>query len=235
MRSLPLSIAAFATFSAVALAQPAVEVTPSTVELGSVGPMKVESSITITNRGTDTLYIAGVAASCGCTVAKVENRSLAPGASTKVPVTVDTRRKYGSVSTQLTVATNDRDRPSLIIPVRGTVVRSVTAPDFVGPLSGTTLGTPHELTVNVTNTSKEWLKVHSPTFTELDGLSAEVTTGEFAIPAGESFDIKVRVTPTRVGAGSGTLTLATSDPVQKSFSVGIYTNVPATTAISGGK
>jgi hypothetical protein len=232
MRSFTLSLVAFAALSAAAIAQPAVDVQPASIDLGRVGPRTVDTAITITNRGDKPLSIAGVAASCGCTVAKVAERELAPGASTRVPVTVDARQKSASFRTQLTVQTNDTAKPSVTVPIGGYVVRAVSAPSVLGPIEGASVGKPHTLSLKVSNSSGADLTLSAPRLLEADGITATVDVESVTLAAGESKEIAVTVTPQRLGVGMGMLTFSTSDAVQSEFAVNVIANVPPASAAS---
>jgi hypothetical protein len=230
MRSLTTFLGFFLAVSAVALAQPAVKVTPTALDFGSVGPRRVDTSITISNVGTDTLHVIGVAASCGCTAAKIDQRAIAPGASVRVPVTVDGRHKTGAVHTQLTVASDDPALPALSIQVRGVIMRPLDAPEFVAPTADIVVGSSQEVLVQVKNTSPSPVRIDRPVLSDIDGLEAVVSTRSLDIPAGETRAVRVTLTPKRPGPASGMLSFATTDALQSTLDVGLYTNASAAKA-----
>jgi Protein of unknown function (DUF1573) len=68
---------------------------------------KVEHNFEIRNAGDEPLVIDRVQASCGCTVAEVKDKTLAPGASTTVKATLDLHGRRGPQVKVITVYNND--------------------------------------------------------------------------------------------------------------------------------
>lgn len=75
-------------------------------------------SFEFTNTGVDTLTVKGVRASCGCTQAKKPEKSLAPGESSVIAVTYDTKRQ-GAFAKSIYVMT-DKTEP-ITLTIKGTV------------------------------------------------------------------------------------------------------------------
>lgn len=80
-----------------------------------------ETQLVIKNVGDAPLTIEHVKTSCGCTVAQPNKSLLAPGESDSVKLTYNTRKGVVKVSQNVTVTTNDPQRPSVVIPVHGEV------------------------------------------------------------------------------------------------------------------
>ncbi|MBC8145858.1 MAG: DUF1573 domain-containing protein [bacterium] len=230
--SLLLPVLALASCT-VTTAQPSVSVTPASIEFGRVGPRSLDSTLAIANTGTDTLTLERPISSCGCTAALYDRRTLLPGESINVKIGVDARRKTGDLRTSITVISNDPKKGSVVVPLHALVVRDVEAPEILGPVSGTTINVPHEITLALRNVSKEPLRVKSPRIYAEDGLVATLGNIDMTIPAGEAVSIPVVVTARKQGTGSATLELSTSSATQPTISMGIYTNVAhATGAIT---
>jgi hypothetical protein len=209
----------------VATAQPAISVTPASIEFGRIGPNRVDTTVVIANRGTDTLTVERLATSCGCTTAPFERRTLAPGESVRVAVSVDARHKNNEVRTSVSVLSSDATAPSVAVPLHATVVRAATLPEILGPAQGVALGKPHEIIMQIRNVGDKPLTLNSPLLTNADGLEATVDFKEMTIPAGEERSVPVHVVAKKEGTGSATLTIRTDNAFQPQLAVGIYTNV----------
>src|SRR5689334_17458075 len=74
-----------------------------TVERGA----RVDHTFRLPNRGDAELRIEHVKSSCGCTVAVLSDKVVAPGSEARVAVTLDTSRLAGPTTKTITVYTND--------------------------------------------------------------------------------------------------------------------------------
>lgn len=77
--------------------------------------IKVSHFYKIQNVGEDTLKIASVKPSCGCTSAPLKKNNLAPGESVDLEVTFDAKNMMGKVSKSVTVNSNDPTTPALVL------------------------------------------------------------------------------------------------------------------------
>jgi hypothetical protein len=82
---------------------------------------------TITNRGDRKLTLNMGTTSCRCTVSSIEKNVLAPGESTKIPVTWKSKRHAGPFSQSVTILTSDPDRPEVVFKIKGDFYRTVYA------------------------------------------------------------------------------------------------------------
>jgi len=94
-----------------------------TVEQGQ----KVEHVFRLSNRGSGVLRIDHVKSSCGCTVAVVSARDVAPGGDGRVTVTLDTGRMAGRTSKVVTVYTSDPDAAVVSLALTGQVLADLLA------------------------------------------------------------------------------------------------------------
>ena len=67
--------------------------------------------ITLKNLQSTPLKILGISASCGCTTLKLKNRLLAPQATEKIDLIIDTRGKMGRVEKTVTIYHNGAGSP----------------------------------------------------------------------------------------------------------------------------
>jgi len=79
------------------------------------------TQVRIRNAGTAPLKILAVKSSCGCTVARLKKRTLAPGESVAMTVTYNTRKNVKKVRQRIMIRTNDPAQPTAVLDVRGEV------------------------------------------------------------------------------------------------------------------
>ena len=77
--------------------------------------------VKFTNVGKEPLIIQNVNSSCGCLVASYPKEPIAPGKSGVIKAHYDTKR-VGKFEKTLTVVSNDVERPTIILKVKGEVL-----------------------------------------------------------------------------------------------------------------
>jgi hypothetical protein len=106
-----------------AFGAPRVAVEPPAFSFGRVLPSRtLHKEFVLRNWGDQDLAIEKISTSCGCTAALAAVRTLKPGRSTVLRVTVDTRRDLGHVVRSVVVKTNDPAKPLLELKLDLTVV-----------------------------------------------------------------------------------------------------------------
>jgi hypothetical protein len=93
-------------------------------EIPESGP-KASHGYAVENRGQAALRIRGVRAGCGCSVASVGRRELAPGEGTTIEVRFDPRGLSGNVHKTLEVLSNDPAEPCYRLTFEATVIRGI--------------------------------------------------------------------------------------------------------------
>ncbi len=76
---------------------------------------KVDIVFGFSNTGKSDLVIESVKASCGCTASAPKDDVVAPGASSSIMASFDSRGREGSQNKTITVRTNDPDQPTIIL------------------------------------------------------------------------------------------------------------------------
>jgi len=100
------------------------EIQPEEHDFGNVQQSQsLVFAFTVLNTGNEELVISRISTSCGCTAAIVSDRVVPPGGTTKLEVTLETRKYRGVVQRSVSVASNDPDR------VRTVRVRAFVEPD----------------------------------------------------------------------------------------------------------
>ena len=97
---------------------PAIKVEPQSLDFGTLVQQEARvQTVTITNEGGAELVIDNVESTCGCTVAAPAADRLAPGASTTMEVSFNSKTFQGNQVKMVRVHTNDPAEPVLEIPV----------------------------------------------------------------------------------------------------------------------
>ena len=101
---------------------PRIRVEPETFDFGKALPAKtLRKEFTLSNFGDAALVIENVSTTCGCTAALASDTKLAPGSSTVLRVTLETRSYSGKLERQVLVRSNDAKSPLLTVKVSATV------------------------------------------------------------------------------------------------------------------
>jgi len=127
------SIAVLALLGAAAvLAQPRVSVDSPSQSFGEVWQgQEVTATFVLTNVGRARLELGDIEATCACTGASIDNKSVAAGDSTRVVVQFDSSILAGIVDKTVTVATNDPLQRELPLTVKGLVRQEFDLPTAV--------------------------------------------------------------------------------------------------------
>lgn len=90
---------------------PRMEIEPEEYDFGSVQQdEKLVHEFAIHNTGDEVLEIRRISTTCGCTAALTADKSVAPGESTTLRVTLETRKYRGTIERSVSVASNDPRR-----------------------------------------------------------------------------------------------------------------------------
>ncbi len=113
---------ATAVFHSRATASPKLECLEPVYEFGTVdGSTPVSHTFQIRNAGDSELVIRKIHAPCGCTAFQLANKTLPPGQSLGIPVTVSLKGRKGLQEKSVYLETNDPSSPSLQLMLRGVV------------------------------------------------------------------------------------------------------------------
>jgi len=107
---------------------PRLRVEPLAFDFGRTLPGRtLRKEFTLRNLGDRDLVIEGVSTTCGCTAAVAGEKTIPPGRSTPLAVTLQTRDYRGRVERKVLVRSNDAKTPLLEIAVQATVEPEPTA------------------------------------------------------------------------------------------------------------
>ncbi len=135
-----------------------------TFDFGEVDAGKaVTHEFTVYNKGDSLLKVSDVSPACGCTVAKDWNRELSPGESGKIAVKLDTGSFSGPIQKRITVKSNDPQRPSVALKIKGSIWRPVNlSPSSVYFRVEDRQQSPGSRTVRIENNMDEPLQLSAP-------------------------------------------------------------------------
>src|SRR5579883_286105 len=122
----------------------------------------VKYSYVFTNTGEAQLEVTDVHPSCGCTTAGDWTRTVAPGQTGKISVQFNSANFNGPVFKTVTVASNDKQHPSTVLQLKGTVWKPI---EIVPPYTVMNVApdlTRASSTIKILNHLDEPLAVFSP-------------------------------------------------------------------------
>jgi hypothetical protein len=104
-------------------AAPRIVVEPTSFDFGAVKAARVvQKEFLVRNHGRALLLIESVTSSCGCTAALTESKTVKPGGSTPLRVTLTAPAEQGRLLKSVLIKSNDPARPSVEVKVEALVV-----------------------------------------------------------------------------------------------------------------
>lgn len=180
----------------------------------------VSHNFVVYNRGDDTLTIARVKASCGCTAAKPSKNILLPGDSTSIKVEFNSKRRRGAQKKYVYVFSNDLKTPQLRLKFNANIVSPNTQVSYERPsiklskynhnFGNVKEGAVLDLKITVTNNGNGELKIKK--VKSSCGCTAALLSSDNLKP-NETSDLKIEFdTKNLSGQIARTITLFTNDP-----------------------
>lgn len=212
---------------------PKITVTPIEYDFGDIIQGEtVTHTFVITNAGWDTLNIAHVRASCGCTAANPQKNSLAPGESTNLLVSFNSTGRTGKQTKFVYIQSNDIDIPELRLTFVGSIkssdVKSELQSKIVFPETQHDFGVVQEgkkveYTFKFTNMGNGNLEIKD--IKTSCGCTAALVSSEKLEP-GQNGTLKIELdTTNRLGRMSRTITVTSNDPSEPQKILTIYAEV----------
>lgn len=212
--------------------QPELVVQNKTHDFGSIATGDIVShTFILTNNGGDALKIENVKASCGCTAAKPDKSELAPGESTNLVVTFNSRGRKGPQKKTIRITSNDSQNKEMLLTITANVVDKDElsgSPEIQFKESQHDFGTVKEgnvvdYTFKFSNAGDGLLKIND--ITTSCGCTAALVSSDKLKP-GEEGTIKVELdTKHKSGKMSRTVTIKSNDPKEPSKILVIYASV----------
>lgn len=102
-------------------AAPVLECEKAVFNFGTIeNTILVKHTFVIKNAGDEPLQITNIRPTCGCTIADTKPRTIAPGATTEIPVTFNPKGRRGRQIKNIVVSSNDPKRSTMQLRMDGT-------------------------------------------------------------------------------------------------------------------
>lgn len=180
-----------------------------------------------TNSGDQVLEISRVQPSCGCTTAGEWTRLTRPGETGRIPVQFNSGNFNGQVFKTITVASNDRKTPTVVLQLKGIVWKPI---ELVPPYTLLTIppDAPNATAVvRIINNMEEPLTVSDPVCNN-KSFTADLKQ---TIP-GKEYQLTLQgVPPFNAGNMQGKVTMKTSTPDMPTIEVNFWANIEPPIAI----
>jgi hypothetical protein len=135
-----------------------------TVDWGKIGPGKLTRVVTIKNTGGDTLKIANVKPSCGCTTAPLTHNTLPPGDTASINISIDMNNHHGPQQKTITITSNDSTKPAHIVTLKADIMVDITAtPNYFPPAPEMKVNKEFATALQLKNTSSAPITIQPPT------------------------------------------------------------------------
>jgi hypothetical protein len=183
-----------------------------TVDWGKTGPGVLTHSIKVTNVGGDTLKIADVHPSCGCTTAPLDKKVLLSGDTATIDVKVDVPAASGDVNKHLTITSNDSTRPSFDVVLHAFIERDLAAvPSFFPAIGIVEPGKEWTTSVELKNTGDDPITIQPPTIVDPAAMTVhfDFTTPQVIQPH-DSLKLVAHAIPVAEGSSSTNVLIRSS-------------------------
>lgn len=166
--------------------------TNNTFNLGKVGIGAQNFKFYVYNIGNKPLIIESVSASCGCTNLHMDNKTLNPGDSSIVFITLNTSA-IGSKTSNLTFRSNSSKDSVLNLMLEAFVINNISiSPSSILIDSSQANNREYISEFKITNNSESILKLYSPCFNEKFKLVETNIGAEMQISSKETKTIKIK-------------------------------------------
>jgi len=221
-----LAVAAFLTLasSLSALAAPVLHIERPVLDFGTIPQgKKLDHVFKLTNKGDSPLTITRTRTSCGCTVANVSSKTIAPGKSAELKISFDSANFGGKVTKTITVESNDPAAPTTTLTIKGIINEDLVVTPRQVNLGQTKAGNSKEVFVNLENNGERTVRILSVT-TPMP--QVKTTLKKQALKPGEKSQLSVIVSPRPEDRFlSGFIVIATDIPGKPEITVPLYGSV----------
>src|SRR5438105_11413341 len=188
----------------------------------SRGGEPVKHTFVFTNIGDAELTLTDVHPGCGCTTAGEWTKNVAPGKTGSIPIQVNTANFNGPVTKMVTVTSNDKNQPSMMLQIKGTIWKPVEVnPQFAVLNIPSDASEETTTTVKITNNMEEPITLSQPESSN-KAFRAQVKTNV----DGKSFDLVVTaIPPLAPGNVQGQISVKTSSTNMPVVTVTAWANV----------
>jgi hypothetical protein len=166
----------------------------------------VKYTFYFTNAGNALLELTDVRPSCGCTTAGEWSKKVEPGQEGHIPVQFNSANFNGQVFKTVTVSCNDKQKPSTVLQIKGTIWKPIELTPQYSVLNISPDAPNASATVKIVNNMEDPLAVFSPELSN-PSFTAELKTNT----PGKEYQVTIS-TSASLSAGNtqGKVTLKTS-------------------------
>ena len=188
----------------------------------------VKHTYTFTNTGSELLEVTNVQPSCGCTTAGEWTRRIEPGQTGTIAVQFNSAGFGGEVLKTVTVSSTDKNQPTLILQLKGTVWKPIEVLPSFAVLNIMPDASAASTLVRITNNTGEYVSITSEPKCSTPAFAAQITTNQ----PGKAFQVEIRAVPPFVAGNSrATITLTTSSTNLPLVSIGVWSIVQPKLAV----
>lgn len=219
-----ISILAFVSFTLVAFGQPKFTIVGGDeYNWGDVTPKAspLKASIALKNEGSEVLIIQSVKPGCGCSAAKPNKDTLAPGESSTMDVEFNISNYTGVTSKSIAIETNDPNRSKVFFRITANVNRAIIIkPGPYMPFKELKVGEESASTVYIKNNSNADI-VFSDLKVEPPIIKLTIPT-TFTLKPDQEIEITGRMLAKEAGYHSSKILLKTNHPDYPTFEIPAY-------------
>jgi P pilus assembly chaperone PapD len=171
-------------------------------------PLKYD--LVLKNTGNQKLKISRLKATCGCTTAPLKKDELNPGESTTVEVSLSIQGNSGKMHKQISIETNDPERPFINYMLIAEVVLPLTvSPTTYLPFNNLQVGVNSESKLKIKNTSSNNITL-TDVKTNIPELSVNLKNNMVLKP-GQEVDLVAKLRPSKSGNVSARISIKTNN------------------------
>lgn len=218
------SVIAAVVAAGTAFAAPDLSVDQPVFDFGTITQgKKIDHVFILKNRGDSLLSVIRTRTSCGCTVASMSTRTIAPGRSAELKTTFDSANFGGQIIKTITIDSNDPKTPAYTLTLKGVVKEQLVVAPRQLNLGQVKVGVGREFTLTLENKGERPVRLVSVT-SPLP--QVKLTLSKQTLKPNESARINVIVRP-REGDRflSGFIVITTDVPGKPEVTVPLYGSV----------
>jgi len=182
----------------------------------------MDKKLTIKNVGTDTLVIASVNASCGCTAAMLSEKIIPPQKTGNVSISFNSQNFSGKVKKNVTITSNDKDDPSLIVSFGINILEELVLNPKILVFRDLKKGEQQEQTIVVKNNSDSIIAFQS---WKSENKNLDVQFPQTGIAPGKEGTLTVKFNAVDVGNVNTILEITTNAKHLAKLPVNVYANI----------
>ncbi len=193
-----------------------------TYSWGKVKPTTVplKTKVLIKNTGNQTLKVTDVKVGCGCTGTILDNKTIEPGKTSTLEVSLNIQGINGETTKTITISSNDENTPSKILKLHANVLDPFKLSQSYILLSNLKVGKESSGEIIMENNSGKDIKITDVSITN-NSIVSNVSK-KTVIKNGSKFKLQAKATPSKEGYFTSTITLTTTFPDKKKIDVMVY-------------